>query len=187
MTRSPQVVKELITEANLKFDAELPDFNGASLGSRRKLSAVMKRLDRVGDEILDSSNQTQRSIWLEKQMRLQTEKVAFEAELKELEIRKTAGRNEKLDSDKIQTAFDLFFLGFIKLPIAARQSFLSSLLVRVVVEKDELKIEITNPGFSMSYESEDSVNLSGQKFAQWDEWLPRRSNVRTELHSVATH
>ncbi len=143
------------------------------------MEGVVSKLDRITDEILNAQDARQRQVWVEKLGRCQEEKASIEQRIVELEERSRNHRSHRLDSGVLLKTLNDLTTNFSAMPFAAKHRLLTSIVSCVVVEKDQIRVNIVNPGFSVAWDRDAGVNLTGGGFAHWNGWLLRQdSNLR---------
>lgn len=144
---SEEVVRGLIARANEDFKKTQPNFREATLTAKRRLEGLATQLDKVTNEILAAPSPEDKRVWTDKAHRLQAEKDGVERELQALEKNRGEASDGMLEEETVVKALARFREEFDTLPFPARQSLITSLLHSVDVEKDELVLNLKNPGF----------------------------------------
>lgn len=168
--RRPEVVEQLVVKANEDQKKQQPDFDKAVFGTENRIKVIQRKIDKTTDAILEAEG-NDKAMWNDKLRTLQAEKAAVENELASLKDERLRLKQEPLDAKQIVKALDQLVTNFDDLPYASKESLLKSVLDSVVVDKDEIRVNITNPGFSMSWDDGTGVNLNEMRSVQWNGWL----------------
>lgn len=83
MAKSPAVVDELVHKVNEEFQKKQPDFKKAIASNRQKLDAVVRKIEKTTDQVLDAQSETEKNMWLEKSRRPHEQKDGIEGEITE--------------------------------------------------------------------------------------------------------
>ena len=144
---SEEVVRGLIARANADFKKAQPDYREAVLATKRRIEGISAQLDKVTDEILASVSSEEKRVWSGKAQRLQAEKDRVAQEMQVLGKDRDGAQDRMLDESAVVAALARFRDEFDGLPFPARQGLVVSLLDSVNVEKDEIVLNLKNPGF----------------------------------------
>ncbi len=150
------------------------------LSARQRLEGVVRRLEKVTDEILDAKDSSEKHLWLDKSQRLQAEKESVEKELAEIQRKASDYQSTVINADSVRDALRRFGKGFDGLPAASKVSLIKSLVDKVEIKKDEIVIKIKDPGFKFGHKKT-PLSCDSEVFllAQGKNWGDRRgSNPR---------
>lgn len=182
LLKEPGFIEALTMKANEEFKTNRPDYNQIIKANRHKLDSVVRKLDRITDQIIETDDPSDKRMWMDKSSRVQLEKEAVEEVLRDLEKRRAGYTDVLLSADSIKEKLKELDEGFDKLPVASRQGFIKSILNRVTVSKDQLTLGIKNPDFDLKFEREqgfdwESLNKMGeQNLVYSNEWLRSRDS-----------
>jgi len=99
------------------------------------------------DQILSAPSPDDKKMWAEKLTRLHAEIEKIEREIQIFENGGHQTDTALLSPEAIRMALKQFHEHFDTLPLATRRSLVTSLLESIQVEKDELVLNLKNPGF----------------------------------------
>jgi site-specific DNA recombinase len=184
---SEENAEQLVAKANEDFKKARPNHREASLAARRKIEGFAAQLDQVTNEILRAASPSERRIWIEKSHRLLAEKERAEVELQMLEKDRHGTDAGMMNADEVKTALARFLSEFDTLPLAARRGLVTSLIDSVEVHKDEIVLNLKNPGFRWQKKAPVQALLgceSGdQNLDERSKWGDRRGSNPRHLES----
>ena len=179
LAKSPAVVDELVHKVNEEFQNKQPDFKKAIASNRQKLEAVVRKIEKTTDQVLDAQSEAEKNMWLEKSRRLHEQKDGIEGEIAEFMRRQHDQRSDVLSAAEVKGGLESFTKGFEDLPIASRRSLLTSILAGVQVKREKIVIRVKNPEFSLSGDRGLGCKPGGRFLGHQENWLRRRdSNPR---------
>jgi site-specific DNA recombinase len=174
LARDPAVIQALVVKANDDFNAKRPDLREVLQSASRRLAGAVKRLDAAADMALEAGTDAEKRMWVEKAQRVQVEKEQVEREIAEANKNKDAYQGSLLKAEDIVDALERFDAGFHDLPVATKQSFITAILEKAVIQKQRITLVIKNPDLSLEGFGRNAVSgccPGVPKQAHCKEWL----------------
>jgi len=168
LAKTPEVIQALVDKANQDFKKDRPNYQEALFSLKKRLDGVTTKVDRIMDEILSSKSSDEREMWISKSSRLHAEKQEVEQQIQNLRQREDQEASAELNGDAIVQALEQFEMKFESLPLASRRGLVTSMIERIEVTKNELVLNIKNPGFSVTCESATPRHGGGLNLAYRD-------------------
>lgn len=147
--QSPAVIEELAKKANSTFQEARPDYTNEIAACQNKIEGILKKLDKISDQILESKDTHEKEIWTEKLRRVQDEKKIAETEILRLREESKQQHFELLDGTKIREVLGHLMADFESLDKGVKKALLSNILESVQVLKEKIVINVKNPGLPL--------------------------------------
>ncbi len=173
LIKVPELAKALARKANDEFKEQQPTYSQAVFAAKTRLDAIIRKIDKISDQVLNSESPAEVGIWKEKLLRSQTERQLIEKEFQELSEKASVQKTEFLDAEKITAALEKLTENFESLPITSRQALLRSIVEKIVIRKETIDIVIKNPEISGIWTESGIRHSGGTLLVHWDDWRER--------------